>query len=271
MSLSARLNYLGFDRPDLQFAVKELMRRMTNPTVSDFIALKRVVRYLITAPRYAMTVPWQSMPDRIRVYVDANWAGCVRTRNSTLGGIVCFGHMPVKSYSKTMSIIALSSGESELAAIIKGAGEGLGFQSSLRDFELAIPLELYSDATAAIGMCKREGLGRVRHLSTADLWIQQLIRHDRIRLFKCPSIENPSDMCTKGLGRDRIVSLMQMVYYQLQGGRSPLAPVRNNVTPLLSPAAYDPDPDTGPDCAAPSPPATDLCIEPDSAPGKSGS
>ena len=168
MSLAARLNYLGFDRPDIQYAVKELMRKMINPTVADLVSLKRVVRYLLTVPRYVLTVPWQSLPDRIRVYVDANWAGCLRTRKSTLGGIICFGHMPVKCYSKTMAILALSSGESELAAVVKGAGEGLGFQSSLQDFDLELPLELYSDVTAAIGMCKREGLGRVRHLSTSD-------------------------------------------------------------------------------------------------------
>ena len=82
-----------------------------------------------------------------------------------------------------MSILALSSGESELAAVVKAAGEGLGFKSSLQDFGLALPLEIHSDATAAIGMCRREGLGRVRHLSTSDLWIQQLVRHKRVQLF----------------------------------------------------------------------------------------
>ena len=61
-----------------------------------------------------------------------------------------------------MAILALSSGESELAAVVKATGEGLGFQSSLADFNLALPLEIHSDATAAIGMCKRQGLGRVR-------------------------------------------------------------------------------------------------------------
>ena len=58
MSIAARLNYLGFDRPDIQFPVKELMRKMTNPIVADLVSLKRVVKYLLTAPRYVMTVPW---------------------------------------------------------------------------------------------------------------------------------------------------------------------------------------------------------------------
>ena len=32
-------------------------------------------------------------------------------------------------------------------------------------------LTLKSDATAAIGITQREGLGKVRHLATADLWV----------------------------------------------------------------------------------------------------
>ena len=62
-----------------------------------------------------------------------------------------------------MAILALSSGESELAAVVKGAGEGLGFQSSLADFGLTLPLEIHSDATAAIGISSRRRSGHSSH------------------------------------------------------------------------------------------------------------
>ena len=39
----------------------------------------------------------------------------------------------VKVWSKTMGVLALSSGESELAAIVKAATEGSGLQSVLSD------------------------------------------------------------------------------------------------------------------------------------------
>ena len=83
-----------------------------------------------------------------------------------------------------MPIIALSSGESELAAIAKACGEGLGIQAMLKDFGHSTNLTVKSDATAAIGICKREGLGRVRHLATGDLWIQQLVRRKGVKLMK---------------------------------------------------------------------------------------
>ena len=119
--------------------------------------------------------------------------------------------MAVKSWSKPMAILTLSCGQSEVAALVKGAGEGLGFVSSLADFEVDIPLELHSDATAAIGMAKREGLGRVRHVAVADLWVQQLIRTGKATVHKCPGIVDPADLLTKGLSRDRIRSLMQLL------------------------------------------------------------
>ena len=72
------------------------------------------------------------------------------------------------------------------------AAEGLGLQASLRDFGCESSVTVKSDATAALGMCKREGLGRVRHLATGDLWVQQLRRHGRLQLAKCPGVDNPS-------------------------------------------------------------------------------
>ena len=50
-AMTARANYLSQDRSDIQFAVKELSRAMSSPTVSDRMQLKRLGRYLIDRPR----------------------------------------------------------------------------------------------------------------------------------------------------------------------------------------------------------------------------
>ena len=74
----------------------------------------------------------------------------------------------VKAWSKTMGVLALSSGESELAAVVRVATEGLGLQSILSDFDLCGHVASKSDATAAIGIVHRLGLGKVRHLAVGD-------------------------------------------------------------------------------------------------------
>ena len=140
----------------------------------------------------------------------------------------------LKTWSRTQHLIALSSGESELAAVTKAAAEALGVQSVLRDFGRKVKIEIHSDATAAIGICKRQGLGRVRHLATADLWIQQKVRDRELKLYKLPGKDNPSDMLTKYKSAPEASRFMSTIGVQVLTGRPTLAPAR--VVRDLSPA-----------------------------------
>jgi len=198
-SLAARLNYLALDRPDIMYAVKELMRRMSQPTEGNWTGLKRAARFLLKVPRLVAEFPWGALDDTLIVYVDSDFAGCHVTRKSTAGGIITWGGRLLKGWSKTMASIALSSSEAELGAVARGVVEGLGLQSVLRDFGVHLIIRIRSDATAAIGMCRRLGLGRVRRLATADLWVQQRVRSGEVTLGKLPGTENPADALTKNV------------------------------------------------------------------------
>ena len=48
---AARANYLSQDRPDIQFAVKEICRDSAHPTELSLMKLKRLGRYLVRHPR----------------------------------------------------------------------------------------------------------------------------------------------------------------------------------------------------------------------------
>ena len=50
-----------------------------------------------------------------------------------------------------------------------------------------------------IGICRRRGLGRVRHLAVADLWIQDKLRTKDFFLHKVAGADNIADMLTKHL------------------------------------------------------------------------
>ena len=105
---AARANYLAADRPDCQFAAKEICRWMAKPTDSSWNALKRLCRYLVGLPRLVYLYKWQevSVAD---VYTDTDWAGCPRTRKSTSGGCVLLGSHTIKTWSSTQSSVSLSS------------------------------------------------------------------------------------------------------------------------------------------------------------------
>lgn len=88
---AAILNYLSQDRPDISFAAKEIARAMSQPTGSDVLRLKRVLRYLQGYPRVASAYPWQHRVSRLTCEVDSDWAGCTRARKSTSGGALFRG------------------------------------------------------------------------------------------------------------------------------------------------------------------------------------
>ena len=204
-SVAARFNFLAMDRPDLLYSVKELMRKMASPRAQDLIALKRVARYTIKYPRMACRYPWTPLDSNIEVFGDANFAGTHCTRKSTVGGIAMWSGQFVKAWSKTMAVLALSSGESELAAGVRAATEGMGLQSILNDLCLCGHVAIKSDATAAIGMVHRLGLGKVRHLAVGDLWVQHHVHSGKIRVAKMSGLENPSDAQTKFLGPEPLL------------------------------------------------------------------
>ena len=79
----------------------------------------------------------------------------------------------IKAWSKTQSIIAKSSGESELYSVIKGSSEALGLVTLAGDFGMEIKTRVHVDATAAKGMVERRGISRVRHIEVDHLWIQE--------------------------------------------------------------------------------------------------
>ena len=219
-SVAALINFVAPDRADIQYSNKEILRGMAQPGSGDLNRLKRELRYLKGRPQIAITIPYDGDRGQVEVSVDADFAGCMITRRSTCGGVATWGGAAIKSWSKTMSTIALSTGESELGAIVKGIAEGEGILSLLKDFDLHANLGLKSDASAAVGITQRVGLGRVRHLAVADLWVQQRVQRGEVSICKVPGKENPADLMTKPLDWPRIqelLGIMQLRVLNLDG------------------------------------------------------
>ena len=61
---------------------------------------------------------------------DVELNGEAACRRSTSGGLILLGEHLIKSWSTTQTITALSSGEAEYYAIVKGASQGIGTRSS---------------------------------------------------------------------------------------------------------------------------------------------
>jgi hypothetical protein len=202
-ALAARANYLSQDRPDISFACKEICREMSKPTQAGMDKIRRLARYLKGQPRIVYRYTWQN-PSDIQTYVDSDWAGCWKTRKSTSGGMAMIGEHLVKHWATTQPTIALSSGEAELSATIKGATQSLGIQSLAADMRMECQVHVHTDSRAGKAIASRKGLGKVRHLEVADLWIQDATAAGRLQLHKVEGAKNPADILTKYVERQLI-------------------------------------------------------------------
>ena len=197
---------------------------MSIPAEAAWQALKRLCRYLVGLPRMVFHYPWPTV-DHVDIYTDTDWAGCPRTRKSTSGGCALLGSHPIKTWSSTQSSVALSSGEAEFNGVVRGAGVGLGYQSLLRDLGIHVGLRVWTDSSAAIGICSRQGLGKLRHLDTHTLWIQQAVRSKRVDLGKMAGEVNPADLSTKhSLARERLMGLAKLFEVEYRGEPAAAAP-----------------------------------------------
>ena len=198
---------------------------MARPRRGDWRCLKRIGRYLIGAPRYVQTFWWQDPTDEVRVYTDSDWAGCPTTCRSTSGGVMMLGGHCIKTWSTTQATVALSSAEAELYALTKGASQALGLMSLLDDLGQAVKATLFTDASAAIGIVRRSGLGKLRHLNVRYLWLQDQVRTGQVSLTKVKGTENPADLVTKNVTAQLVKKHLEELGVSTSRGRAKGAPV----------------------------------------------
>ena len=228
--LAARCNYLSTDRPDIQFAVKECCREMSKPTTASWKRLTRVAGYLRRHPRLVWKFAWQHWVPTQDVYGDANWAQCRRVRKSTSGGLAMFGSHCIKSWSKTQSLIAKSSAESELYGLVRASCEALGLQTLSEDLGHQILSRVHIDATAAKSIAERQGLDRVRHIDVNILWLQDQQARERLPLHKILGTANPADLMTKNLAAQQIETYLKLMHLEYRDGRPESAAQLYNLT-----------------------------------------
>ena len=159
------------------------------------------------------------------MFTDTDFAGCRASRRSTSGGCALRGTHLLKHWSLTQKVVTLSSGEAELAGVVRGASEGCGLQSLAADLGITLKFSIHADSSAAIGICRRSGIGRVRHLAVSQLWVQERLRAGSFTLHKVAGDENPADILTKVVARtllDRHLGRMAMLR---EAGRASSAPL----------------------------------------------
>lgn len=74
------------------------------------------------------------------------------------------------------------------------------------------------DATAAMGIASRRGLGKVKHIDTVFLWVQERIDNRKSNILKKHTSEMLADVLTKFLTRVEIEKVLNSMGFVYRGG-----------------------------------------------------
>ena len=142
---------------------------MQKPTEQLMTNVNRLGRYLKKRPRLVQLLVEQTSTAnvvRLDVYGDSDHAG------------------GLKVSSHTQSTVSLRCGESEYYGIVKCAAIGFGARSMLADFGMCADVVIRTDSSSGLSVGSRRGLGRLRHVQTRYLWVQQRVQEGDLRLKK---------------------------------------------------------------------------------------
>ena len=194
---------------------------MSCPKARSWKGLKTLCRYLKGVPRIVQKIKFDVEDSGVlEIFVDSDWAGCPRTQKSTNGGCIMWNGACLKAWSTTQTVVAMSSGEAEYYAAVKGAAEGLAIQSMCRDLGEEMKIKIYTDSSACKGVCNRAGVGRIRHMEVPLLWLQGKVRRGDVTLAKVAGVDNPADLMTKFLAGWGVRLNLGRLGFEAEGGRS---------------------------------------------------
>ncbi|KAK4703928.1 putative transposase, partial [Phenoliferia sp. Uapishka_3] len=213
VTLVAKLNWIfQVAHPEIAVPVKSLGRHLHNPTEAMFLVAKRVMRYLQGAKSFGICFRYDGRG--LIVFCDADWAGCLDTRQSRSGWLI-WRNGPVSWGSLLQGPLALSLSESEYYAACTVVKRALpiaymGHELRLIDPTTAIPM--FIDNTSAIHMISSPNVNqRTRHIAIRYHYIKKAIREKVFAPSYIESKLNPADLFTKALGPDDFVLARAMV------------------------------------------------------------
>jgi len=188
-------------RLDLQVCVSFLCTRVQQPTIQDWLKLRRVLQYIrgtIDLPRVV------SMSDlsEMDIYIDASH-GAHNDKRGQTGGCISVGTGVLHSRSSKQRINTLSSCETELV----GGSEYLPYGIWLLYFMEAQGYRmkkrvLHQDNQSTIKMLEngRRSCGkRSRHIQQRFFWISDRLKGHEVEVRYCPTSLMLADFYTKPL------------------------------------------------------------------------
>ena len=120
----------------------------------------------------------------------------LRTGTSSSVRVALVGRHLLRAFTRKKKRI---SAEAELYAAALGAPEEQGVQSMMRDLGFVVKPVLIIDAKATEHILHRRGIGKMKHIDVAHLWLQDEVKSNRFSVRRVKSEDNIADTGTEAL------------------------------------------------------------------------
>ncbi|GKV36121.1 hypothetical protein SLEP1_g44289 [Rubroshorea leprosula] len=176
-SIVGALQYLTFTRLDIAFAMSQVCQFMHKPTTFHFQAVKWILRYLKGTMDYGLQLYCHSSLS-LHMFTDADWAGCIDTRQSVSGYCLFLGNSLISWSSKKQHTVARSSTEVEYHALANAAAEVLWVRQLLFKLYTFLPTApvFFCDNFSAIYL----SINPIQHQRTKNIEIDIHFVHEKI-------------------------------------------------------------------------------------------
>jgi hypothetical protein len=151
--LVGKLIYLAHTRPNLAYAVSVVSQFMHDPRVRHMKAVNRILQYLKATPGRGILFK-RGGSLTMEAYTDADYAGSLSDRRSTIGYCTFLCGNLVTWRSKKQSVVARSSVEAEFRTMAPRICELLWMKQVLEDLKIQCegPMKLFCDNKPAISI-----------------------------------------------------------------------------------------------------------------------
>ncbi|WOH01606.1 hypothetical protein DCAR_0520990 [Daucus carota subsp. sativus] len=191
-------------RPDIAHAVGVVSRYLSNPGREHWEAVKWILRYLKGTSKLCLC--YGGAKPILEGYTDADMAGDLDSRKSTSSYIFTLAGGAVSWQSKLQKCVALSTTEAEYIAMTEAGKELKWLKGFLQ--ELGFPQKEYiihCDSQSAMDLSKNSMYhSRTKHINVRYHWLRDAVEQQEFKLSKINTNENPADMLTKAVAREKI-------------------------------------------------------------------
>ena len=230
------LHLAQVSRPDIGYAIGVLSRHSQHPGKEHYEAAQDLIRYLYGsrelnivykrsakgnepdvfergAPlppkesiqrRLAASVP-EDAPNEVEQYVDADYGGCKQSYKSTSGMITFMNGGPISWSSRLQKMVAQSSAESEVLAVVDSMKEALHLKLLAEECgirEPGKPVRVWEDNMAAILLGeKMKNSRQTKHFAIRLRFMYEHIVDGTIQFWKVDTKDQLADGLTKALSR----------------------------------------------------------------------